>query len=118
MSRRLSDLEEQITVQFILDLDFRGFPSRLRFVKEMANSLLADRDASPVGKRWAHNFIERQLELKTHLLRKYDYQRAKYEDSSTCVHYSIEWKLQLRKGRLSKLTNDTEQDRVLAPSAF
>ncbi|KAM5528948.1 hypothetical protein FOXYSP1_16792 [Fusarium oxysporum f. sp. phaseoli] len=40
------------------------------------------------------------------------------ESPPTCVHYSIEWKLQLRKGRLSKLTNDTEQDRVLAPGAF
>ncbi|CAG1983662.1 unnamed protein product [Fusarium graminearum] len=36
----------------------------------------------------------------------------------TSVHYSIEWKLQLRKGRLSKLTNDTEQNLVLAPGAF
>ncbi|KAH7201201.1 hypothetical protein DER44DRAFT_841709 [Fusarium oxysporum] len=41
-----------------------------------------------------------------------------HESPPTCVHYSIEWKLQLRKGRLSKLTNDTEQDRVLAPGAF
>ncbi|EMT73519.1 hypothetical protein FOC4_g10001484 [Fusarium odoratissimum] len=46
-SRKLSDLEEQIIVQFILDLDSRGFPSRLRFVEEMANSLLVDRNASP-----------------------------------------------------------------------
>ncbi|KAM5527127.1 transposase [Fusarium oxysporum f. sp. phaseoli] len=79
-SRRLSDLEEQIIVQFVLDLDSRGFPSRLRFVEEMANSLLADRNASPVGKRWAHNFIKRQPELKTRLFRRYDYQRAKCED--------------------------------------
>jgi hypothetical protein len=82
-SRRLSDLEEQIIVQFILDLDSRGFPSRLRFVEEMANSLLADRDELPVGKRWAHNFIKRQPELKTHLFRRYDYQRAKCEDPTT-----------------------------------
>ncbi|KAM5528784.1 hypothetical protein FOXYSP1_16628 [Fusarium oxysporum f. sp. phaseoli] len=40
------------------------------------------------------------------------------ESPPTCIHYSIEWKLQLRKGRLSKLTNDTEQDLVLAPGAF
>jgi hypothetical protein len=79
-SRRLSDLEEQTIVQFILDLDSRGFPSRIRFVEEMANSLLADRDASPVGKRWAHNFIKRQPELKTRIFRRYDYQRAKCED--------------------------------------
>ncbi|KAF4416016.1 Tigger transposable element-derived 6 [Fusarium acutatum] len=46
----------------------------------MANSLLADRNAIPVGKRWAHNFVKRQLELKTHSFRKYDYQRAKCKD--------------------------------------
>jgi hypothetical protein len=64
-SRRLSDLEEQMIVQFILDLDSRVFPSRLCFVEEMANSLLADRDASPVGKHWAHNFVKRQPEPRT-----------------------------------------------------
>ncbi|RKK11087.1 hypothetical protein BFJ65_g15079 [Fusarium oxysporum f. sp. cepae] len=79
-SRRLSDLEEQIIVQFILDLDSRGFPPRLRGVEEMANRLLADRDASPVGKRWASNFVRRQPDLKTRFFRKYDYQRAKCED--------------------------------------
>jgi hypothetical protein len=46
----------------------------------MANSLLADRDASPVGKRWAHNFVKRQPKLKTRFFRRYDYQRAKCED--------------------------------------
>ncbi|EGU86246.1 hypothetical protein FOXB_03236 [Fusarium oxysporum f. sp. conglutinans Fo5176] len=46
----------------------------------MANSLLADRDASPVGIRWVHNFIQRQPELKTRRFRRYDYQRAKCED--------------------------------------
>jgi predicted HTH domain antitoxin len=79
-SRKLSDLEEQIIVQFILDLDSRGFPPRLRGVEEMANRLLANRDASPVGKRWASNFVKRHKELKTHFFRKYGYQRAKCED--------------------------------------
>ncbi|KAJ0132721.1 Uncharacterized protein HZ326_24208, partial [Fusarium oxysporum f. sp. albedinis] len=79
-SRKLSDLEEQIIVQFILDLDSRGFPPRQDFVEGMANSLLADRDASPVGKLWVHNFIRRQPELKTRRFRRYDYQRAKCED--------------------------------------
>jgi hypothetical protein len=47
----------------------------------MANRLLAGRNASPVGKRWAINFIKRQPELKTRFQRRYDYQRAKCEDS-------------------------------------
>ncbi|KAI8654689.1 DDE-1 domain-containing protein [Fusarium keratoplasticum] len=46
----------------------------------MANRLLADRDALPVGKRWASNFVKRHLDLKTRFFRKYDYQRAKCED--------------------------------------
>ena len=50
-SRRLSDLEEQIIIQFILDLDSRGFPPRLRSVEEMANLLLADCNALLIGKR-------------------------------------------------------------------
>ncbi|KAM5527292.1 transposase [Fusarium oxysporum f. sp. phaseoli] len=79
-SRKLSDLEEQIIVKFILDLDSRGFPPQLRGAEEMANRLLADRDASPVGKRWAMNFVKRHKELKTRFFRKYDYQRAKCED--------------------------------------
>jgi len=31
----------------------------------MANRLLADRDAPPVGKRWASNFVKQHKELKT-----------------------------------------------------
>ncbi|KAF5725014.1 reverse transcriptase [Fusarium mundagurra] len=34
-SRKLSDLEEQVIVQYILDLDSRGFPSRHRDVEEL-----------------------------------------------------------------------------------
>ena len=58
----------------------RGFPPRLRGVEEMANRLLADRDMSPVGKRWARNFVKRHEELDTRFFRKYDYHRAKCED--------------------------------------
>ncbi|KAM5529722.1 transposase [Fusarium oxysporum f. sp. phaseoli] len=77
---KLSDLEEYTIVQYILNLDLRGFPPRLRGVEEMANRLLADRNASPVGKRWAINFVRRQPDLKTQFQRRYDYQRAKCED--------------------------------------
>ena len=72
-SRKLSDLEEQKLVEYILDLDSRGFSPRISGVEEMANLLRIDRDASPVGKRWAGNFIKRHPELKTRFFHKYDY---------------------------------------------
>jgi hypothetical protein len=49
-------------------------------VEEMANRLFADRDASPVGKRWAINLVERQPDPKTRFQRRSDYKRAKCED--------------------------------------
>jgi hypothetical protein len=78
--RKLSDLEEQTIVQYILNLDMRGFSPRLCGVEDMANRLLAEREMPPVGPRWASNFIRRQPELETRFFRRYDYQRAKCED--------------------------------------
>jgi hypothetical protein len=46
----------------------------------MANGLLTDRDAPPVGKCWASNFVKPHKELKMRYFRTYGYQRAKYED--------------------------------------
>ncbi|RFN45100.1 hypothetical protein FIE12Z_10660 [Fusarium flagelliforme] len=79
-SRKLSDLEEQILLQSIIDLDSRGFPPQIRIVEDMANRLLAARNKPPVGKRWASNFIERQPELQKRLPRTYGYKRALCED--------------------------------------
>ena len=79
-SRRLTDSEEKAIVQYVLELDARSFPPRLRGVEDMANQLLRVRDAPPVGKLWAHNFVKRQPELRTRYTRRYDYQRAKCED--------------------------------------
>ncbi|KAL0941325.1 transposase [Colletotrichum truncatum] len=79
-SRNLSDLEEKTIVEYILDLDARSFPPRLSGVEEMANRLLVERDAPPVGKRWASNFVKRQPQLRTRFFRKYDHKRAQCED--------------------------------------
>lgn len=40
------------------------------------------------------------------------------EDDPTCIHYDMEWKLQLKKGRLSKLVEITEENLTLAPGAY
>jgi hypothetical protein len=78
--RKLTDLEESIIIEYILDLDSRSFPPRLGSVQDMANRLLADRDAPPVASRWASNFVKRHQELTTRFTRRYDYQRALCED--------------------------------------
>ena len=64
-SRDLTDSEEKAIVQYITELYARSFPPRLRSVEDMANHLLRVRDAPPVGKLWAHNFVKRQPELQT-----------------------------------------------------
>ena len=79
-SQKLTILEEDIIVQYILDLDARSFPPRLCEVEDMANRLLIERDAPPVGKRWALNFVKRQPELRTRFFRRLDYKRAQCED--------------------------------------
>ena len=58
-SRKLTDLEEQTIVQYIIKLYTRAFHPRLSYVEDMANRLLRKRDAPPVGARWAHNFVKR-----------------------------------------------------------
>ena len=80
-SRNLTDLEEQTIVQYVVELYTRAFPPRLGGVEDMANQLLRERDAPPVGKLWVHRFVKRQPELRTRYTRRYDYQRAKCEDS-------------------------------------
>lgn len=79
-SRKLTDTEESVLVQHILNLAAKGFPPRVCVVGDMANRLLAVRDAPRVGPRWANNFVKRRPELDTHFQRKYDYQRAQCED--------------------------------------
>jgi hypothetical protein len=75
-----SDIEANTLLEFIVDLDSRGYPPRLSGVEQMANRLLDARDAPRVGTRWAMNFVKRQSLLKIRFQRRYDYKRAKCED--------------------------------------
>ena len=79
-SRKLTPYEESALIQYILDLDSRGFPPWPQAVQEMADLLLSDRGESSVGKNWTTNFIKRRTEIKAKFGRKYDYKRAKCED--------------------------------------
>ena len=46
---RLTKLEERVIVEYIIDLDSRGFSPRLCDVEDMANVIAEARDASRVG---------------------------------------------------------------------
>ncbi|KAK2684214.1 hypothetical protein QWA68_017026, partial [Fusarium oxysporum] len=76
----LTIAEEDAIVQYISQLDSRGFSPQKADVEDMANLLLLKRDARRVGKCWTDRFIARRPELFTHFSRPYDYQRALQED--------------------------------------
>jgi hypothetical protein len=78
--QKLTATEEQTIVQYILDLDSRGFAPRLCEVADMADKLLAVRDSKPVGKCWPERFVTRSAELKMAFNRAKDRQRILQED--------------------------------------
>ena len=56
----LTALEEEAVVQYIMDLDARGFPPSLEDVRVMADRILASRGTRRVGKQWPHRFVQRR----------------------------------------------------------
>ena len=61
--RKLINSEEDAIVQYILDLDERGFPPRIASVEDMANLLLEKRGGGRVGQHRAR-FIRNERSLK------------------------------------------------------
>lgn len=84
INRKLSAIKEQSLVQWILELDRRGFPPHIIDVRRIADALLAARGEDPppppVGKNWVSRFIQGQPELQTKWTRRLHSQRASYED--------------------------------------
>ena len=68
-NRKLTLLEEKTIVRYIFDLDSRLFFLRVSCVEDIANRLLADRNAQRVGKNWTTNFVRRQSQLRTRFSR-------------------------------------------------
>ena len=77
---KLTEIEEKVILQRVIDLDTRGFSPRLSGVKEIANLILQSRGGGRVGKNWTARYIARQPDLSTRFNRVYDYQRALCED--------------------------------------
>jgi len=94
-SRKLRQTEEAALVQWIKSLDDRGMSPTIGYIRQMADLLLRERGSpvlldtsvtetvdktNTVGEKWTRRFLNRQLDLKSKYLRKYDYQRALCED--------------------------------------
>jgi hypothetical protein len=79
-SKKLTELEEEVIIRYILDLDLRGFSPTYAAVRDMADKLLAARGGGQVGVHWPRNFVKRTDSLKTRFNRAYDRQRALCED--------------------------------------
>ncbi|KAL6167411.1 hypothetical protein ACJQWK_06842 [Exserohilum turcicum] len=84
VNRKLSAVEEQSLVQWIIELDRRGFPPHIIDVRRMADALLAargqDPPPQPIGRCWVSRFIQSQPELQTKWTRRFHSQRASCED--------------------------------------
>jgi hypothetical protein len=79
-SKKLTELEEEVIVGYILDLDQRGFAPTYAAVRDMADKLLAARGRGQVGVHWPRNFVKRTDSLTTRFNRAYNRQRALCED--------------------------------------
>jgi len=77
---KMTEVEESVLIQYILELDARGFAPRIAGVEDMANKILESRGGERVGTRWAYRFVQRHPDLKTRFNRVYDFQRALCED--------------------------------------
>ena len=64
-SKRLQKLEEEAIVEHILEQSLQGLPPSKAEVRDMADKLLSERGANPVGKNWVDNLIKRTPELQT-----------------------------------------------------
>ena len=74
------EIEEEVVVQYILNLDSRGFPPSIDSVRAMADHILASQNTRRVRKQWLYRFIQQQEELRKRFSRTYDFQRALCED--------------------------------------
>ncbi|EED13623.1 pogo transposable element, putative [Talaromyces stipitatus ATCC 10500] len=86
-SHKLTQCEEELLVEWILDLGKRGLPPRHSLVREMADYLLSQRGNRRVGENWVYNLVKRRPEIESKFSRKYNYERAKCEDPKIIQEY-------------------------------
>ena len=64
---KLTQTEEDSLINWILDIDARGYPPKIYAVGDAAKLLLSERvgaHAAHIGKNWPYNFVNRQPAVK------------------------------------------------------
>jgi hypothetical protein len=79
-TQKLTKIEEEVIVSYILNLDSRGFSPTYAIIREIADRLLSYRGGGQVGIQWPRNFVKRTDKITTRFNRPYDRQRALCED--------------------------------------
>ena len=76
-NQRLSPLQEQALVDWIIELATRGYPPTHAFAREIASrTLIENNDLKPLGQNWMRGFLRRNPEVSTVVTKKMDAQRA------------------------------------------
>ena len=73
-------LEEEVIVQYILDLDLCLFLLQISNIEDIANCLLQAWNQEHISKNWTSNFVQQQPQLQLCFNQKIDYQQALYKD--------------------------------------
>jgi hypothetical protein len=80
---KLTEIEEETLLKWILSMDSRGSAPRPSTIREMANILLASRGSTPVtsvGENWVTKFVKRHSILSSRFSKGYNFARAQCED--------------------------------------
>jgi hypothetical protein len=81
-TRKLTQIEEDILIKWILQHEKRGFPPYLIDAKAIAQRIVNNRSTvvNDIGHQWIYRFTKKHPELRGRISRKKDYQRVKCED--------------------------------------
>ena len=82
-NHRLSELQEEALIAWIVSLDIHSAPPRHFQVQEMAQIILdtgSSTPSRPIGKNWVTEFTKQRPEVKARFARRINYQRALCED--------------------------------------
>ncbi|KAK7182772.1 hypothetical protein PSPO01_11111 [Paraphaeosphaeria sporulosa] len=82
--QRLTPLQEDFLVEWILEEDARACPPSHARTREMATRILRmNGDTQPLGRLWVSHFIKRQPRIASIIGKKLDAQRAEMRGSVT-----------------------------------